>query len=370
MSHPRVENSMSGYEAPANQQIEFPATLVTYRYTSVHRILGLSALPESKPELIATGAANTRVLFTTDPDDILTAVDRETARKSLALKYIFMRGALPSLDEEAANISKERKGKFGQGVYMVVEATGEATTVPTKAITTFDGTIVLMDAVDKKEIAGKHKGTVRLAVAAAAILDNQTPDVAFVLENVALRTADGLEVQSVSISMGDARLMVGRMMTADDRRATEERMAALAKMPKVSTPCRLLSDALAASSSNLEAFVFAWGALETLINPFVATARCEGGAWTEQVEDRHREAARAIHERWKASNHKTYPFASRIAVFTLLHGAGPRDDLVTEFQRLNDTYRQPLTHHGDIPPQGASSAVIELVRQLLRLAVS
>ena len=91
-----------------NHTFTFPATPATYRYISAHRIMGLSALPENKPAEVTPDVPNARVFFTTDPDDVLAAVDRDTARRSLGLKYVFTGGALPSLDEEAANIAKTR----------------------------------------------------------------------------------------------------------------------------------------------------------------------------------------------------------------------------------------------------------------------
>jgi hypothetical protein len=110
--------------------------------------------------------------------------------------------------------------------------------------------------------------------------------------------------------------------------------------------------------------------LETLINPYAASLKCETGEWVEQVAPGIREAAKAIHKRHVEEEHQWYPFASKISVFALMHNAGTGDPWVAEFRRMNSDYREPLVHHGDIPPPGAADSLIELVRQILRVSVN
>jgi hypothetical protein len=354
----------------ANELVELPAKNLTYRFTSLHRVVGVSGLADVQDVEIAAGEENARILLTTEPARILAAADLSAARQFLAIKQLILREAAQrSAEEEAAEIARERIAKFGEGVYLIVEATGVATASQPSAARGYDWGWVAIDAVDKDQLAASHKPLVDRAVGSLAAMDIHTCDVAKVREVIELYLPDGRALQSVTVTGGSARLSAARPFTDADKSAVEGRVAAIQRNPKLATPIRLLAQAVRSQDDHLEAFLYAWGAMETLVNPSVAPLECESGEWIAQVPTKDHEAASAIHAEWKTSGHRGYSLGQRLAVFALVHGSGPSSELVAEFSRLNGAYRGPLAHHGDIPPPDASDTVIGLVRKLLRVAV-
>jgi hypothetical protein len=350
-------------------EVALPATPFTYRFVSVHRVFGSSALPGGTDLEVPTGTPSARVILTIDPAAALAETDRNAARQMLALRQIFHREEnSPAVDQEAARIAQERLNKFGTGVYMIVEVSGAGDTIPTAKTSTIPGAWVAFDAVDRKSIIRQHRPLVNWAVAAVALMASQTPDVTRVSEAVELMLPGGVPLQSLTFSGGEARLYVGRPLTNEDGHAISRRIGVFAARPKLATPCRLLSDALRSTENRLEAFLFAWGALETLVNPYAASIECEAGKWVDIVAADFRESATVIHKGHVDGGHAHYSLAKRVAVFGLMHGVDPANWVAT-FHQIKTSYREPLAHLGNIPPSGAADVTIELVRGLLRAAV-
>jgi hypothetical protein len=352
------------------QTFELPATKATYTYTCGFRVSGLSSLPANKAVEMASGEAGTRIRLVTQDDDALAYLDRSAAQKSLVMRRFFTGAELTPLQAEIDRIRQQRENRFGAGVYLIVEASAEVTTQAALAITLSDGTLVSTDIVDKAAIAASHKNLVSRAVTAVGLLNSQSPDLQFVGQETTLLTSDGRTIAPLNIGGGSAYLTLARPFTEADQAAVSKSIAAMAAQPYLKTPSRLLADALAQRPDTLEAFVFAWGTLETLINPFASSLRCEDGVWIDDVTEAHRNAARELHEAWRAGGHKGYSLADKICAFSLTHGFGTSTAIIKEFRRINNAYREPLSHHGDIPGHGASEELIRLVRELMQMAVN
>jgi hypothetical protein len=350
--------------------VELPANTVTYRFTSTHRVAGLSGLPDGKDVEITAGEENARILLTTNPTSVLAAADRSAARQLLAIRQLFVRDAKQrSPEQEATEIAQERVRKLGDGVYLIVEATGRVTVPQPCDAREYDWGWVAMDAVDKESIAAKYQPLIDRAVAAFAVADSETSDVTRDRDTIELYLPDGRVLQSMTIKGGSARVTISRQFTNADRGAIELRLLAILKNPRLVTPMRLLADAVRSQYDRLEAFLFAWGALETLVNPAVAPLKCESGEWIACVPPKYREEAERVHDDFKSRGHPGYSLAEGVGVFSLVHGDGASGARMAEFRRISGAYRIPLTHLGKLPPPEAADATIALVRGLLRVTM-
>jgi hypothetical protein len=88
----------------------------------------------------------------------------------------------------------------------------------------------------------------------------------------------------------------------------------------------------------LEAFIFAWAALEMVIRKY--TVGCESGEWVQSVPEAARETASALHKGFIDACHEHYSLATKSRVFALTHKMGSGEDLAVEVTRIRKAYRE------------------------------
>ncbi len=283
-----------------------PATLISYRFVSVNRIVGFSEL-RMTPELEVTqalppdlGIAGVSATLIVDPNAALTEVDRGAALGHLMMLRAFAgKGPtgdlLQAIRERAEEYARERLKKFGpSGVYLVLESRGEPLSTPTAVARDLGGALLGFDVVDKKALKSQYGALVSAALAAVALSVDTTTDIADVANGIALTLPDGRPLYSLTITGGNASLTTARPATDKDARAIEKAMPALMRDERLRSPSRLLVDALRSTTDRLEAFIFGWAALEMVIRK--CTVGCERGEWLHTVPEVQREIASALHQ--------------------------------------------------------------------------
>lgn len=351
---------------PSSMQL--PATKLRYRFVSVHRIVGLSALPEGKDLPLRLDYPGAQATLTLDPNPPLAPIDRGTA-----LGYLMLMGfqghsagpdillAVEGLREERA---RERLERFPAAVFLVIEARGTVTSIPADAARDLKDAILAFDAVDKEALKRTHQPLANAALTAMVLTLNTSSDVAAVLDGVELALPDGRPLYSFTARMGAARLSVARPATANDVQVFQQTVSKLLNDVRLASPTRLWVDALKSSGDRLVAFILAWAALEMLVRKY--TGNCERGEWISAVPQDDRAAAAALHQAFKEADHRSYSLAERVRAFAWMHGFADGDALAAEVTRLRTAHREPLYHEGIILEETLpTDAVTALTRRLL-----
>jgi hypothetical protein len=356
-----------------------PATPITYRFVSVHRIVGFSdlrttpALQAAREIPLNLGIAGVSATLIVDPNAALSEVDRAAALAHLLLLGFAGQRApgdvLNAVHEQAAVYAQERLKKFGApGVYLVLEARGELISTPTEVARDLDGALFAFDAVDKTAIKARYAPLVSAALAAVALSVDTTTDVANVADGISFTLPDGRQLYSVTMTVGSASLTTARPATDKDARAIEMAMAALIGDERLATPAQLLVDALRSTADRLEAFLFAWAGLEMVVRK--CTVGCERGEWVLTVPEAFRTIASALHEGFRDGGHPHYSLAQKSRMFALSHRMGSGEDLGAEITRIRRAYREPLYHEGSIADRLPVEALVLLLRKVIAAALN
>jgi hypothetical protein len=349
--------------------IILPETPLRYRFVSVHRIAGLSALPEGRDATLDLGAANVTATLTTDPTPALAAVERCAALGFLMLSAFQGREAGKDILGDAEKIhqerASERREKFPGAIYLVVQAHGEVTSSRTEAARDLEGAVLALDAVDKIAIRRLYDRLIEVAVTSVVLTLNATSDVVAVTDGVTFEMPDGRPLYSLSFRMGQARMTLSRVATTDDVQAFQRTAGALLNDARLQGPSRLFVDALRRSGDRLEAFIMGWAAIDMLLGKY--TRNCENGQWLDRVPADQRALAVEIHGAFADSGHQFYSFVDRARVYALLFGG---EDLSAELRRIKDNFREPLYHQGAVAEDALPvDTVIELLKKLMSVLV-
>ena len=122
------------------------------------------------------------------------------------------------------------------------------------------------------------------------------------------------------------------------------------------------------TNDRLEAFIFAWAALEMVIRKY--TVGCESGKWVKTVPPADREFASILHKQFVDGGHQYYSLATKTRVFALTHRFGTGEDLAAEVARIRRVYREPLYHEGAITQHLPVEEVVALAKRLIAAATS
>jgi hypothetical protein len=331
--------------------VPLEAVPIRYRFVSAHAVVGLSALPESRDLALDLGEAHVTARLTLDPNIALAAVDR-----GAALAYLIFRAAfqgqnsgpniLAAVETEVAERARQRRERFPNGVFLLLEALGQVTSSPTDVARDLKGAVLAFDAIDKAAIQTAHQPLVIAALAALALSVDASASIIQISEGVELTLPDGRPLYSLSIRGGPAKVIAARPATVATAEAFQRAVRALIHDEHLASPTRLWVDALRSTDDRLEAFIVAWAALEMLIRRY--TVDCENGEWISRVPEGVRAAATALHEGFVASEHQFYSLANRTRVFAFLLGITDGVELAAELIRVKNAYREPLYHQGVI----------------------
>lgn len=355
-----------------------PATPVRYRFVSVHRIVGFSELRQS-PDLLTVldlplnlDLPEVSAYLTMDPNPPLTEVDRGAAVGHMMLQgFAGQRTAgdtLAAVHERAADYAKERLKASGiPGVYLVLEGNGNLVTTPTEVARDLGGAILAFDSVDKRALMENFAPLVSAALAGVVLNVDTTSDVSLVSHGISVTLPDGRPLYSVTITAGNASLVTSRPATDKDAGKIERAITALIGNQRLVTPSRLLVDALRSTGDRLEAFIFAWAALEMTIRKY--TSGCENGKWIDGVREQDHSTATELHHAYVKGGHQHYSLAARTQVFALTHQMGSGNEFANEISRLRKAYREPLYHEGAIVQQLPVEAVIGLASKFMKAVV-
>jgi hypothetical protein len=347
-----------------------PSTPVYYRFVSVHRIVGFSALADGRDLPLNLSLPDTNAYLTADPNPTLTWVDQGAAVAELIARAAFTGepngGAnVEALRSRAVQLAQERTQRLGSPrVYFVLEIIGNLQTASTEVARDLGGAIVAFDAVDKVALIAGHQRVVNAALSALSLIVETSSEIVKVSDGVSLELPDGRPLYSLSVTANSPRLTVSRPVTKADATRIEEAIGKFIADERLTTPSRLLVDALRRAEDRLESFIFAWAALEMVIRK--VTANCETGDWVKTISGTNQAAAEKLHQAFVDAKHQSYSLVARVRVFGLMYDMTGIDDLANEVSRIRKNIREPLFHEGKLDEQGLPvEAVTALVRKLL-----
>lgn len=354
--------------------VPLAATSVRYRYVSVHRIVGFSALADGRNLVLNLSLPDTSAYLTADPNASLAEVDHGTAVADLIFRAAFRGQArdgsyLETVQNRGKQLAQERAKQLGStGVYFVLETRGNLQTVGTEVARDLGGAVLAFDAVNKAAIVADHQPLVSAALSALSIIVDTSSDIIKVTDGISFELPDGRPLYSVTMTANSARVTVARPATQADASKIEDAVGKFLADQRLATPSRLFVDTMRRTEDRLEAFIFAWAALEMVIKKF--TVNCETGDWVNTATGDNRTAAKRLHQEFLDSKHKFYSLVMRSHAFCLIHNVAGVDELANEISGIRKNIREPLFHEGKLVEQTLPvEAVSALVRRLLTAAL-
>jgi hypothetical protein len=321
---------------------------------------------------LSLGQQGVSAALTVNPNAALTEVDRGASLGHLMLMgfvgHTVPEDILRTVHEQAAQNAEARLKRFGpSSVYLVIEAHGAIDTTPTDVARDLGAAMLAFDAIDKRALRTQYEELVKAALTSIALCLDTTPDVAPVTEGTALILPDGRPLYSVTITGGNANLTVARPATEQDAHAIQESLRGFLKDTRLTSPSKLLADALVSTGDRLDRFILAWAALEMTIRKY--TVGYETGGWLNRLSEADRDLAVALHQDYVDGQHQYYSLAQKVRAFALCYGLGSGVDLAEEITRIRKGYREPLYHEGTVEAQLPAEAVVALTRRIMRAAL-
>ena len=347
------------------------ATDAAYEFVSVHRVVGLTTAGLETDQSIGLDDPAAKAVLTINPQRYLAAVDRSKAVGNLAIRaMVGQRGEgeiQKLLDEIVQTIASERaKAHSLPAACIVVCVSGRTTTIDGVTASDLGDSVLAFRAVDKEAIKARHHALVRdVLTATALVVDQTTLDVVPIAEGVALTLPDGRPLHSVTIS-GSAKLSSARPVADADLAAIGSIFRQLRATPSLSTPSRLLADALRSGDDDLQGFVLAWAGLEILIKKH--TSGFEDGQWIAKLGADWQPAAQSLHDGFTSAGRKNYRLLEQLEALLFIRRAADRTELLKDVAEIKNQIREPLFHQGTIPKVGfPTERVVRLTRRLMEV---
>ena len=341
------------------------------RYISIWRLRGASELSDAADGYeVAQSGSYAVAKIVANPEAFFTHVDRAQALAAVVLKGIFTPGALEPENPLMAELDKIRStrcAKTPRTAYLVIEGEDEAATPNLSKRADTDSFIVCFDAIDKGQEREKYRSFTDAVIAALTL--GLPPDVDHKVEHLGevIFLQDASEprpIYTLSITGGPARLSLARRIEKQDLDGVARLVSALVKDKSIARAQELLSTSLSESTTDLEAFLAAWSALEIFVNKsFKAVYEKQ---WFATVETTASAASKPIFARLKDVMRDKYRLLDKfLMVAATLNPIGATRDVET-FRGLK-TLRDKLMHDAEVPRHLPTHEIQTLLKEYMRL---
>jgi hypothetical protein len=343
--------------------------MTKYQHTLVYRIDGIHlGAREGEVELLADAAASFRAVLVADPDAYCFEGDRSTAVADLILDSVFRQVGLENSDEYLANkleeISESRKRKFGSGPYLVFVREDNVEALSPRDETETEDFVVYRDGGPKDPLRDASTSHVLAALAALAVAAEDVTGIEEVSDTIVFFRDDGKPIYSYTFSMAGEPSVL-RAIPEESIESVTSWYQTISQDPQLERVNRLIVSSLQIKSDKLRSFLFAWAAIEILINKTFGSY--EEWFFRELDEDDHPDARRQYLERVRDVMKDKHRLTDKFALIASLLCPESADEDVRRFKQTKEQ-RDKLLHGQDVKEGSLPVAVAqELTRKYLRL---
>jgi hypothetical protein len=344
-----------------------------YLHTLVYKIDGIQLGPGGgEIEIIADNAARFRAVVSTDPDDFCFEGDRWSALANLWLNALFGQPGLEisseRITEELEKIRESRKSQFGTGPYLIFVRDGEIEDFSSaELVKDFEDFLVYQGGPPRETLRQPSRPYVRAALGAMTIAMGDVHGIKTVSDTVVFFRSDGKPLYCYTVS-ATADASVIRAISEEKLDSVEEWYRVISRNPKFERVVRLLVASLQAEGDALRSFLYAWTALEILINKMFS--QYEKRFFEELSEDHNLGAHRQYLESVREVMKRKYRLTDKFALIAAVLSPANADEDLSQFKQAKKK-RDDLMHGQDVNEGTLPIPMIhELVRKYVRLHLS
>jgi hypothetical protein len=324
-------------------------------YMIVYKIHGTNRLTcegESAKLLALDNPALTATL-TENPEPHFLHIDKSSALATQLLKGLFVPGNGGTLQERLAieieEVKSRRAKQTEQGIFLIFDGEAEIPDPDFKSRRDTDEFAVCMDAISKPEIRESFGPSIQGVLTALALSLTPTADrsIEKIGDVIYLIDPDGGKpIYTFSFQGGFGRGSVASPLTADSIAEAAALAPSLLAQSTLARPTSLLIASLDRATSDLQAFIAAWSALEIFVNATFKSAY--EARWFAIMADGAPEAAKPVFERFKCVMSDKYRLADKFLIIASVLDPDSASEDDKEFRRLNKL-RNDLLHALDTP---------------------
>lgn len=339
-----------------------------YRYQLVLRVDGIS-LQEKEVEIVTHPEASFRAFLTTDPDDHCEEADHSNAIGRMALVGIIGQSKSGTLDERLAahleEIRRERREKYKDGPYLIIEHTGEIEDLDPGTERELDSFVFRIDGAPKDELRARVRSNIAAVLTALALECQRPLHTERVSDAVVFYRRNGKPVYAVTFKM-HAAASVSSPLPTDAIGRLEELYRALAVDPSLEKVVQLFVASLEREQEALRGFLSAWSGLEILVNKLFGYY--EEILFSELASGEHPEIRSAHLARIREVMKDKYRLVDRFAVIAMQLCPTDADGDVETFKELKKK-RDLLLHGQEVDGRLPIGTTQELLKKYLALHV-
>ncbi len=343
--------------------------MTKYQHTLVYWIDGVHlGTPEEEAEVVADPAAGFRAVLLSDPDDYCFEGDRWTALANLTLNALFGQPGLEITQERLADeleeIRESRKRKFGTGPYLVLVREDEVERFSPDYEGETADFVVCRGGPPRELLRQASRPHVLATLSAVAVAVGDVSGIEEISDTVIFFRGDGKPIYSYTLS-GTANPSVLRLIREEAIGSVEEWYRTVASSQELERVARLLVASLQTKGDALRSFLYAWTAIEILVNKTFRSY--EERFFQEFGEGDHPGARRQYLERVRDVMRDIYRLTDKFALIASLVSPESADEDVSKFNQAKEA-RDKLAHGQDVQEANLPFPTVqELVRRYLRL---
>ena len=246
------------------------ATAMTYTHVRAWLVIGGIGMPPGMDKLSLTSGDGWSYSLLKDIDAACALSDRGAALGHLALQGIFGPAKVGTLDERLADelneIRQARRNRPGSYPVLLFEATGSVDVAIGNSAQHRDDFILTFDAFDKAAIRQQFVRQNRSVQLALAMESKGRVRFDEITTGTYCTNAEGLTVYSLSMTGGNAELIVASPFTPDAADRLHRRTTQLIRSADLESCMRLFAEMAIYGREPFRVFNSGWSALEILIN--------------------------------------------------------------------------------------------------------
>ncbi len=247
-----------------------------YEYLSIYKISGLTLAPDSgDTELYANADGSFKAILSGNINSYCNEIDR-----SKALGYLMLRGMVGQdqgkdqtsiLESEIAKIRESRNKEINSAAILIINAKGAIDANLTEQSNETADYIIGFDVFDKKQITTTYNHDVNAVLAALFLAaESENLQIIKVCQDAYLINPQGKPIYSISFSLSGEAYCSSRTTPGFIEKAQSLSCGLISEkyLPRVIS---LLMQAISKENDKFRRFIFAWSALEILINQVFST---------------------------------------------------------------------------------------------------
>jgi hypothetical protein len=343
--------------------------MTKYQHTLVYWIDGIHlGAQEGEVELITEPVAGFRAVLSTDPDAYCFESDRFIALANLKLNALFGQLGLEITEESLADelevLREARRRRFGSGPYLVFVREDNVEEFSRLHEVETENFIVCRGGPPKDHLRRASRPHVLAALAALAVAAGAISRIDEVSDTIVFFREDGKPIYSYTLSMtGEPSVL--RAISEETLESVTSWYHTISQDPQLERVGHLLVSSLQTKGDKLRSFLFAWAAIEILINKTFGVY--EERFFKELDNGEHPESRRQYLRRVRSVMSSKYRLSDKFALIASLLSPESADEDVEQFKQAKND-RDKLLHGQDVHEASLPVQIVqELARKYLRI---